>query len=142
MPKILVVDDEEDQEELIMQGFAHKDYLRGYEFLFARDGLQALQLIKEQADIDLALMDINMPEMDGLTVLQKIKEINPVIRSVMLSAYDDLSNISAAMNSGVFAFLNKPINMNDLGIVIQKAIAEVKRLREAARMLNENKRLQ
>ena len=138
MPKILVADDEEDQEELIMQGFAHKAYLREYEFIFARDGLKALQLIKEHADIDLALLDINMPEMDGLTLLQKIKEINPMIRSVMLSAYDDLPNISAAMNSGVFAFLNKPIDMNDLGIIIQKAIEEVKRLKEA-RMQHENK---
>jgi CheY-like chemotaxis protein len=60
MPKILVVDDEEDQEELIIQGFANKDYLREYEFIFARDGLKALQLIKDNADIDLALLDINM----------------------------------------------------------------------------------
>ena len=80
MPKILVVDDEEDQEELIMQKFAHKDYLREYEFIFARDGLNALQLIKDHADIDLALLDINMPEMDGLTLLEKIKEINPMMR--------------------------------------------------------------
>jgi YesN/AraC family two-component response regulator len=138
MPKILVVDDEEDQEELIMQGFAHKDYLRGYDFIFARDGLKALQLIKEHADIDLALIDINMPEMDGLTLLQKIKEINPVMRSVMLSAYGDMSNIRSAMNSGAFDFLNKPIDMSDLGITIKKTIEEVKRLKEAASMLHEN----
>ena len=138
MPKILVVDDEEDQEELIMQGFAHKDYLRGYEFIFARDGLKALQLIREHVDIDLALVDINMPEMDGLTLLQKIKDINPMMRSVMLSAYGDMSNIRAAMNSGAFDFLNKPIDMSDLGITIKKTIEEVKNLKEAARMLHEN----
>jgi DNA-binding NtrC family response regulator len=134
MPKILVVDDEEDQEELIMQRFADKDFLREYEFIFARNGLQALQLIKEHTDIDVALIDINMPEMDGLTLLQKIKEINPMMRSVMLSAYDDMSNIRAAMNSGAFDFLNKPIDMNDLGITIKKTIEEVKRLKEVARM--------
>jgi CheY-like chemotaxis protein len=138
MPKILVVDDEEDQEDLIMQGFAHKDYLRGYEFLFAQNGLQALQLIKEHADIDLALIDINMPEMDGLTLLQKIKQINPVMRSVMLSAYGDMSNIRTAMNNGAFDFLNKPIDMNDLGITIKKTIEEVKRLKQVARMEHEN----
>ena len=138
MPKILVVDDEEDQEELIMQRFAHKDYLREYEFIFARDGLKALQLIKDNADIDLALLDINMPEMDGLTLLQKIKEINPMMRSVMLSAYGDMSNIRAAMNSGAFDFLNKPIDLNDLGITIKKTIEEVKRLKESARTQHEN----
>lgn len=138
MPKILVVDDEEDQEELIMQRFAHKDYLREYEFLFARDGLAALRLIKEHADIDLALVDINMPEMDGLTLLQKIKSINPMMRSIMLSAYGDMSNIRTAMNRGAFDFLNKPIDMNDLGITIKKTIEEVKRLKEAAKTRNEN----
>ncbi len=138
MPKILVVDDEEDQEELIMQRFAHKAYLREYEFIFARDGLKALQLIKEHADIDLAILDINMPEMDGLTLLQKIKEINPVMRSVMLSAYGDMSNIRTAMNNGAYDFLNKPIDMNDLGITIKKTIDEVNRLKETARMQDEN----
>ena len=138
MPKILVVDDEEDQEELIMQGFAHKDYLREYEFIFARDGLSALKLVKENADIDMALIDINMPEMDGLTLLQKIKEINPLMRSIMLSAYGDMSNIRTAMNRGAFDFLNKPIEMNDLGITIKKTIDEVRRIKEVARMQNEN----
>jgi CheY-like chemotaxis protein len=138
MPKILVVDDEEDQEELIMQRFAHKDYLHEYEFIFARNGLKALQLIKAHADIDVALLDINMPEMDGLTLLEKIKEINPMMRSVMLSAYGDMSNIRTAMNRGAFDFLNKPIDVTDLGITIKKTIEEVKRLKETARTVHEN----
>ena len=138
MPKILVVDDEEDQQELITQRFSHKDYLRDYEFLFARDGLQALQLIKEHPDIDLALVDINMPEMDGLALLENIKQINPLMRSAMLSAYGDMSNIRSAMNKGAFDFLNKPIDLADLGITIKKTIEEVKRIKEAARMLHEN----
>ena len=138
MPKILVVDDEEDQEELIMQRFAHKDYLREYDFVFARDGFQALQLIKDHEDIDIAILDINMPEMDGLTLLENIKQINPIMRSVMLSAYGDMSNIRSAMNKGAFDFLNKPIDLADLGITIKKTIAEVKRIKEAARMLHEN----
>jgi DNA-binding NtrC family response regulator len=135
MRKILVADDEEDQEELITQRFAHKDFLRVYEFLFARDGLRALQLIREHADIDIALLDINMPEMDGLTLLQKIQQINPVLRPVIISAYDDISNISVAMNRGAVYFLNKPIDMNDLEITIKKAIEEVKGIREAAKAI-------
>ena len=135
MPKILVVDDEEDQEDLITQRFASKDYLREYEFVFARDGLKGLQLIKDHADIDIALLDINMPEMDGLALLEKIKQLNPVLRSVMLSAYSDMSNISDALNRGAFAFLNKPIDLNELEITIKKAIEEVTRLKVAARAL-------
>src|SRR6478735_11660647 len=138
MPKILVADDEEDQEDLIMQRFAHKDYLREYEFIFARNGFQALQLVKEHTDIDLALLDINMPEMDGLTLLKKIKEINPLIQSIMLSAYGDMSNIRTAMNNGAYDFLNKPIDMNDLGITIKKTIEEVNRLKETTRIQHEN----
>jgi CheY-like chemotaxis protein len=138
MPKILVADDEEDQEELIMQGFAHKDYLRNYQFVFAKNGLQALQLIKEHADIDLALLDINMPEMDGLTLLKKIKKLNPSILSVMLSAYGDMANIRTAMNNGAFDFLNKPIDRNDLGITIKKTIEEVSRIKEVNLIQHEN----
>ena len=132
MPKILVADDEEDQEELIIQKFSNKDYLREYVFLFARDGLKALQLIKNHPDIDIALLDINMPEMDGLTLLEKIKQINPMTRSIMLSAYGDMANIGEAMTRGTFGFLNKPIDLNELGMTIKKAIEEVNRMKETA----------
>jgi adenylate cyclase len=132
MRKILVADDEEDQEELIRQKFYNKDYLREYEFLFARDGLKALQLIKNHSDIDIALLDINMPEMDGLTLLEKIKQINPLTRSIMLSAYGDMANIGDAMTRGAFGFLNKPIDLNELGMTIKKAIEEVTRMKETA----------
>ena len=138
MPKILVVDDEEDQEDLITQRFAHKPFLQGFEFVFARDGLKGLHLVKTEPDIELALIDINMPEMDGLTLLQKIKEVNPAIRSVMLSAYGDMSNIRTAMNNGAFDFLNKPIDMTDLDLTLKKTIEEVKRLKEAKRIHQEN----
>ncbi len=132
MPKILVADDEEDQEELITQRFSNKDFLREYEFIFARDGLKALQLIKAHPDIEIALLDINMPEVDGLTLLQKIKEINPLLRSIMLSAYADMPNLRAAMNKGAYDFLNKPIDMTDLEMTIRKTINEVGRLKSRA----------
>ena len=129
MPKILVADDEEDQEELIMQRFSNKAFLRDYEFIFARDGLKALQLIKAHPDIEIALLDINMPEVDGLTLLKKIKETNPMIRSIMLSAYGDMPNIRAAMNRGAYDFLNKPIDLKDLEMTIKKTIEEVNKLK-------------
>jgi len=132
MPKILVADDEEDQEELITQRFSNKDFLRNYEFIFVRDGLKALQLIKAHPDIEIALLDINMPEVDGLTLLQKIKEINPVARSIMLSAYADMPNLRSAMNKGAYDFLNKPIDLKDLELTIKKTMDEVNRLKKIA----------
>ena len=75
MPKILIIDDEEDQEQLILQRFAHKEFLRDYEFLYAKNGLEALEAIRKYSDIDIALVDINMPKMDGLTFLDKSKSI-------------------------------------------------------------------
>ena len=130
MPKILVADDEEDQEELITQRFSNKDFLRDYEFIFARDGLKALQLIKSHPDIEIALLDINMPEVDGLTLLQKIKAINPVARAIMLSAYADMPNLRSAMNKGAYDFLNKPIDLKDLEMTIKKTMVEVNRLKK------------
>ena len=138
MGKILVVDDEEDQEELIMQRFATKDYLQGYQFLFATDGLKGLAMVKIHPDIDLALLDINMPGMDGLTLLEEIKSINPLIQVIMLSAYGDMSNIRKAMNHGAFDFLNKPIDVHDLNATIKKTISEVERLKENAKIIHEN----
>lgn len=112
MPKILVVDDEEDQEELIRQRLMNKPFLREYEFVFVRNGLQAFQKIKEQPDIEIALMDINMPEMDGFTLLQKIKAINPLLSTILISAYDDDNNISQGLSFSAFEFINKPIDLN------------------------------
>jgi adenylate cyclase len=109
MPRILIVDDEEDQEDLILQKFGHKDFLRDYQFLYARNGLEALEAIREFPDIDIALVDINMPEMDGLTLLEKSKEYNPLLKAIIVSAYGDMSNIRIAMNRGAFDFLTKPI---------------------------------
>lgn len=138
MPKILVVDDEEDQEELILQRFSGKSFLEGYEFVFAGNGLEALKIIKNDPDIEIALIDINMPEMDGLTLLEKSKALNPMLGSIMVSAYGDMSNIRTAMNRGAFDFVTKPIDMADLQITLQKSIAQVRQLRENAKTLHEN----
>ncbi len=141
MPKILIVDDEEDQEQLILQRFAHKDFLRDYQFVFARNGLEALEIIHSNTDIDMALVDINMPKMDGLTLLEKAKVQHPLLQVIIISAYGDMSNIRLAMNRGAFDFLTKPIDMNDLEVTIQKTIAQVCRLKENHRISQENMQL-
>lgn len=131
-PKILVVDDEPDLELLITQKFRKEIKEGKYNFTFANNGVQALQKIIDDKSIELILTDINMPEMDGLTLLSKIKELNnPLLHSVIVSAYGDILNIRTAMNGGAFDFVVKPIDFNDLEITIKKAIDNILTFRKA-----------
>ena len=100
MAKILVVDDEADLEVLIKQKFRQKIREHQYEFLFAINGVQALKQLEQNTDVDMVLSDINMPEMDGLTLLTKLNEQNGLLKSVIVSAYGDMDNIRVAMNRG------------------------------------------
>ena len=98
MSKILVVDDETDLEVLIKQKFRQKIRDRQYDFIFAVNGKHALEQLELHADVDVVLTDINMPEMDGLTLLSKLGEQNGLLKSVIVSAYGDMENIRTAMN--------------------------------------------
>ena len=137
MPKILVVDDEKSHEDLITQRFTQKEFMRNHEFIFALNGLRALELINTHPDIEIALLDINMPEMDGLTLLEKIRDTKPLLRVIMLSAYSDMNNIRAAMNMGAYDFITKPIDMKDLELTIKRTMEEVKQLKETLRIQDE-----
>lgn len=126
MIKILSVDDELDLELLLTQYFRRKIRKGEYEFFFAHNGLEAMQMLLQHPDIDIVLSDINMPEMDGLTLLKKIKDRNnPALKVVMVSAYGEMSNIREAMNNGAFDFATKPIDLDDLQRTIEKAQAEI-----------------
>ncbi|HNY90286.1 MAG TPA: SpoIIE family protein phosphatase [bacterium] len=130
--KILVVDDEPDLEQLILQKFRKQIREGAFTFKFAGNGVQALERLAEDEAIDLVLTDINMPEMDGLTLLNRIKEQeNPLLRSVIVSAYGDIENIRTAMNRGAFDFIIKPIDLNDLEITIDKSLNDLRVLKEA-----------
>ncbi len=132
--KILVVDDEPDLEDLITQKFKNEIRTKEFEFGFAANGVEALELLKADGEFDLVLTDINMPEMDGLTLLAKMKEMeNPLLRSVIVSAYGDLENIRTAMNRGAYDFVVKPIDLNDLEITIRKCLDDLRLLKEAVK---------
>jgi len=132
--KILVVDDEPDLELIILQKFRSQIRDKKYHFIFAKNGVEALKKLAENPDIELILTDINMPEMDGLTLLNKIKEMeNPLFRSVIVSAYGDIENIRTAMNRGAFDFVVKPIDLNDLEITINKSLKDLGILKDALR---------
>ncbi|MDR0927821.1 MAG: SpoIIE family protein phosphatase [Ignavibacteria bacterium] len=129
--KLLVVDDEPDLEIVVTQRFRKAIRAKQYLFFFAHNGLEALEIISEQPDISVVITDINMPEMTGLELLQKIKELNnPKLKVIIVSAYGDMPNIRFAMNNGSFDFLTKPIDMNDLEKTIEKTIELVKVIRD------------
>lgn len=124
--KILVVDDETDMEPMIRQKFRRHIRENTFDFEFASNGLEALEKIVEFPEIGIVLSDINMPEMDGLTLLSKLNELkNPGLKTVMVSAYGDIDNIRTAMNRGAFDFITKPVNFEDLEITIKKTIEEI-----------------
>ncbi|MEZ4887606.1 MAG: response regulator [Chitinophagales bacterium] len=128
--KILVVDDEPDLEILIRRKFRRKVRENELELLFAHNGLEALELLKEHEDVDLVVTDINMPEMDGMTLLNEINNLDRIIKSVVMSAYGDLENIRTAMNRGAFDFITKPIDFKDFEITLDKSLAEVALLKK------------
>lgn len=138
MAKILVVDDEADLEVLIKQKFRQKIRQNEYEFLFALNGREALEQLESHPDVDLVLSDINMPEMDGLTLLTKISEKNSLLKSVIVSAYGDMENIRVAMNRGAFDFITKPVDFKDLEITIEKTMKHVNQLKETLKAVKEN----
>lgn len=132
--KMLVVDDEPDLESLILQRFRKKIRDGQYDFVFARNGLEALTKLLEHKDIGVILSDINMPEMDGLTLLAKLNELrNPALRTVIVSAYGDMDNIRTAMNRGAYDFVTKPVDFSDLETTIEKTIAELELVRNAVK---------
>lgn len=138
MTKILVVDDEEDLKALIKQRFRQKIRENEYEFVFAENGREALEQLLAHNDIDLVLSDINMPEMDGLTLLSKLNEQNSLLKAVIVSAYGDMENIRTAMNRGAFDFITKPIDFKDLEITIQKTIDHIALIRKTLQAVKEN----
>ncbi|MEH2556725.1 class 3 adenylate cyclase [Bradyrhizobium algeriense] len=137
---ILVVDDEPDLEALVLQKFRRQVREGLVSFIFARDGLEALQSLEEHPHVDLVVADINMPRMDGLSLLAKLQESEDKKSTIIVSAYGDMSNIRTAMNRGAFDFVTKPIDFVDLEATIDKTLRHIELLREARRRQAEAER--
>lgn len=130
--KILVVDDEPDLELMISQRFRKQVREQTLQFVFAASGVAALKQLQEDAAIDIVLTDINMPEMDGLTLLAKMREQFQQVKTVIISAYGDMKNIRTALNRGAFDFITKPIEFEDLELTLNKTIQEAQVRKQAA----------
>jgi adenylate cyclase len=138
MAKILVADDEVDLEMLIKQKFRRQIRESKYEFIFALNGSEALIKLQEHPDVEVVLSDINMPVLDGLSLLTRLNEVSPLVKTVMVSAYGDMENIRTAMNRGAFDFVCKPVNFQDLELTIEKTILHVSQIRETLKAIQEN----
>ena len=132
--KILAVDDEPDFELLLTQRFRRQVREGEFTFRFARHGEEALAALAAEPDIDLILLDINMPVMDGLTLLARLREQQSAVRAIIVSAYGDMTNLRTAMNRGAFDFVTKPVDLADLEITIRKTLDEIGKLREIERL--------
>ena len=140
--KILVVDDEPDLETLVRQRM-RREIRRGvYEFEFASNGEEALEKLQAIKDLDIVLTDINMPRMDGLTLLSNLEGVNRDLRSVVISAYGDMKNIRQAMNLGAFDFIVKPVDFTDLRVTIERTVKNLDSWREAIAARNQLASLQ
>jgi len=131
--KILAVDDEPDFELLIRQRFRRQIRDEEFAFRFAHHGEEALRALSAEPDIDLMLLDINMPVMDGLTLLNELRERQLEVQAIIVSAYGDMTNLRTAMNRGAFDFVTKPVDLRDLEITVRKGLANVAKLREMER---------
>jgi adenylate cyclase len=138
--RILVVDDEPDLEALVLQKFRRQIKDGAFTFLFARDGIDALSTLEANRNVDMVVSDINMPRMDGLSLLEKLQESEEKLLTIVVSAYGDMANIRTAMNRGAFDFLTKPVDFGDLKTTIDKTIRHVVALREARRRQSEAER--
>jgi len=128
---ILIVEDEETQRSLLA-GLLRKE---GYTVEEAGDGTTALDLIRTRT-IDLALLDFKLPDMDGLAILKRLKEINPEIEVIMITAFGSIENAVNALKSGASEYLTKPIDLDDLLFKIKK-IEDKKYLIHENRVLKE-----
>jgi len=131
--RILAVDDEPDFELLITQRFRRQIRAEEFAFSFARHGEEALSVLQAEPEIELMLLDINMPVMDGLTLLGRLREQQSAVRAIIVSAYGDMTNLRTAMNRGAFDFVTKPVDLNDLEITIRKTLEDIARIRELDR---------
>jgi|tagenome__1003787_1003787.scaffolds.fasta_scaffold20883933_2 sigma-B regulation protein RsbU (phosphoserine phosphatase) len=131
--KILVVDDEPDLELMVRTKFRKQIKLNEMEFVFAQNGQEALDKLVEDSSIDLVMSDINMPVMDGLTLLSRLGSTNRIVKAVIVSAYGDMQNIRTAMNRGAYDFLMKPIDFEDFQVTVAKTRKALDEIKQGAR---------
>lgn len=134
MYSILIVDDEPNYLIVISELLREE----GFEVYTAPGGKEALEIVRE-VDLDLAISDMQMPELDGLQLLAEIKKINAELPVIIITAYAEVDKAVTAMQSGAFSYLAKPFSNDELIININKAAHHYSLLRENVRLRKEIK---
>ncbi len=124
MAKILVVDDEED----ILETLPEVLNRWGHQTLVARDGRRGLEAY-QQHPVDFVITDIKMPEMDGLTLLKKIHEIDRKAMVIFLTGYPSLDSAISAMRAGAYDYLVKPVNLDELKLRLERGIERLEHMK-------------
>ena len=136
MEKFLFVDDEEDIEFLAKQKFRKQISSGVFKLLFSRNGEDALELVQKDPHIAVVIVDLNMPGMDGFTLLDELKGVNPTLKTIVVSAYSDMKTFRRAMNKGAFDFITKPVDFADLEDVMLRVLDLYRENRNAPLSLN------
>ena len=126
-PLVLVVEDEAILGDSISQYLAH----HGYATAVARSGEEGVRLMTE-ASPDVAVVDLRLPGIDGLEVLSRIGEISPATAVIMMTAYSSVTSAVEAMRRGAFDYLTKPLALEELRMVVDKALTHLRQSRELA----------
>lgn len=120
--RILVVEDDERARELLVEVLGR----RGYRVHIASDGQKALKLLQEKGPFyDLVITDLNMPAMDGLDLIQRIRERSLPVEVILLTSSPGHGEVTRARELGAFAVLSKPCDLQDLGRAVESALARL-----------------
>jgi len=133
-PSILIVDDDEVMQQTLSDVLKKK----GYEIFSVGSGNGALSIIKKNI-IDLVLLDMRLPDVDGLEVLKKIKELDTEILVIIMTAYSDVQTAVSAMKSGAYHYINKPFELEELKLLIEKGLETKSLINEVRRLHRQQK---
>ncbi|MGK5092384.1 response regulator [Deltaproteobacteria bacterium TL4] len=138
---ILVVDDDPQIEKTLRQWFDESIKSQKFNFIFIPDGKEALTYFKNHEEIELILTDIDVPGMDGLSLLAKLQTVDRLFYTIIITAHSDMHTIRRAMNRGAFDFLIKPLDFKDMKITITQAFEDLKLLQDTIKARNEAENL-
>ncbi len=118
MSKLLVIDDDDSNRESLEMYFSEE----GYDVVTASTGTQGMKQYRDN-EVDAVILDIRLPDMEGFDVLDDLKTVNEDVKVIMITAFHDEKTIRRAEEKGSFAYIKKPINLEDLDSAVRKAVA-------------------